>query len=57
MLRENDLYIDLNESVLFHDKENPLTFQESINLLEQALRYNFHFLNEIYITVNGQVPK
>jgi len=57
ILRENNLYIDFSEDVLFQEIDNPLTFNESIALLKECLRFNFHYLREIYITINGQVPE
>jgi hypothetical protein len=56
LLRENHLYIDFNEAILFQDSDTPLNFDETREMIKSALFYNFHFLREVTITANGQVP-
>lgn len=56
ILRNNVLYIDFNEEILFQNSETPLNFSEMISMLKENLNYNFHYLKKIIITVNGEIP-
>ena len=56
ILRDSILYIDFSEGILFQESDTPLNFSETLEMLESALFYNFHFIKKISVTANGQVP-
>ncbi len=56
MFRSNRLYIDFAQSHLNQQQDTILTYAESEAALRRSLQYNFPFIQEIIITIDGQVP-
>lgn len=56
MLRDNVLYVDLSRDALFGDESVRLDFNESAAVLRRSLQFNFRSLEEVVITVEGQLP-
>lgn len=56
MLRDNVLYVDLSRDALFGDDSVRLDFDESAAVLRRALQFNFRSLEDVVITVEGQLP-
>ncbi|NBB91522.1 MAG: hypothetical protein GVY23_10045 [Spirochaetes bacterium] len=56
MLRENVLYVDLSREALFGDESLRLDFVQSVSVLRRSLEFNFRSLEEVVITVEGQLP-
>lgn len=56
MLRGNVLYLDLSRDALFGDDSVRLDFVESAAVLRRSLQFNFRSLEDVVITVEGQLP-
>jgi hypothetical protein len=56
MFRKGDVYIDFSNDVLFPTNETPLTFAEAMEALKKTLFFNFTSIDDIHITVDGQIP-
>lgn len=56
MLRENVLYVDLSRDALFGDESIRLDFVQSASVLRRSLEFNFRSLEDVVITVEGQLP-
>ena len=56
MLRDNVLYVDLSREALVGDDSVRLDFVESAAVLRRSLQFNFRSLEDVVITVEGQLP-
>lgn len=50
------VYIDLSPQVLYGRKNFPYSFQSSVDLLTQIIQMNFHQIEDVVVTVDGQLP-
>jgi hypothetical protein len=56
MLRNDALYLDLSEELLFNGNDVHLTPAESLAALRKNIAFNFPHLRDIVLTVNGYLP-
>ncbi|MFP3958925.1 MAG: GerMN domain-containing protein [Spirochaetaceae bacterium] len=56
VLRDDIAYIDLSREALFPGETVLLDVDESIAVLRYTLRYNFRFLDDVVVTIDGQLP-
>lgn len=56
MLRDDVAYVDLSREALFADESVRLDFGEAAQVLERSLRYNFRSLDDVVVTIDGQLP-
>ncbi|MFO8065652.1 MAG: GerMN domain-containing protein [Spirochaetia bacterium] len=56
MLRGDVAYIDLSREALSEDGDVHIDFDVAESLLRRALHFNFRSLDEVVITVDGQLP-
>jgi hypothetical protein len=56
MLRDNVLYVDLSREALRADDSVRLDFVDSAAVLQRSLHFNFRSLEDVVITVEGQLP-
>jgi len=56
ILREKTLYLDFSEHFIYDSRGMTLPYGERIELLKRNLMFNYPFLDNISITVNGQIP-
>lgn len=56
ILSEDTVYIDLSPEVLFHSEEVRIDLRGGLAAVEKSLRYNFRRVEEVVLTINGQVP-
>ena len=56
MLRDGVVYVDLSRDVLFRDDQVHIDFEEAVAGLERSLRYNFRSIDDVVVTVDGQLP-
>lgn len=57
ILRDNKLYIDFGDNVLSLKKREGINFEKIASVLKQAIKFNFPYIDTIYITINGQTPQ
>ncbi len=55
-LREQTLYLDFEPEILFTEEEISLSYAEMFALIRKNVKFNFRFIEEIIITVDGQMP-
>ena len=56
ILRDDVLYIDYTDEVLFGVYDVPLSFTAMLDAVRETVRYNFPSVKEMVVTVNGQLP-
>ncbi|MFP4375190.1 MAG: GerMN domain-containing protein [Spirochaetaceae bacterium] len=56
MVRDNVAYLDLSRDALFGDDSLQLEFNEAAAVLRRSLHFNFRSLEDVVITVEGQLP-
>jgi hypothetical protein len=56
MLRDNVVYVDLSREALLGDDSLRLDFVDSAAVLRRSLQFNFRSLEDVVITVEGQLP-
>lgn len=56
MLRDKTAYVDLSREALFGDETVRIDFDDGAAVLERSLRFNFRSLEDVVITVDGQLP-
>ena len=56
MLRENVAYVDLSREAVSQTGNVHIDFELAESLLRRALHFNFRSLEEVIITVEGQLP-
>ena len=56
ILRDSTLYVDFSEDLLFQGRDDPLPFDETIELFRRSLILNFRWIKKMYITINGRLP-
>lgn len=57
LFRDGNLYIDLSAAAVTGNLASRLSFEETLETARRGLRFNFPFLEEIIISVEGSVPK
>jgi len=56
ILRENILYLDFSKHFIDDIKGFSLPAEERLRFIEKNLIFNYPFIKEIVITINGQLP-
>ena len=56
VLRDDTLYIDFSEDVMFDENRVELGFGDLEQLLQENLRHNFRWLERAVILIDGQEP-
>jgi hypothetical protein len=56
IFREQVLYLDLSEDVLFQASGKPLPLERRMALIRGSIEFNFPWVKEIIITINGEIP-
>ncbi|AFG37730.1 GerMN domain-containing protein [Spirochaeta africana] len=56
LLRRGVLYMDFDAERLLKQQDTNLGFADAEQALKRSINYNFPFVKEIIITVNGQIP-
>ncbi|MCL2792682.1 MAG: hypothetical protein FWD87_06285 [Spirochaetaceae bacterium] len=57
LFRNKIVYLDLNFMALLPDKRAVHDFSSSIMLVEKNIKFNFPFVENVIITILGQVPE
>lgn len=55
-IREDTAYVDLSGEVVVDEADVNLTFDERIETVETSIRYNFRTIENVVVTIEGQVP-
>lgn len=56
-LNKDRVYADFSPRILFTQDEVSLTYEEILQAIEKNLRFNFRFIDDVVITINGQEPQ
>jgi hypothetical protein len=56
MFRDQVLYLDLSEDILFQTSGRPLPLERRMALIKRSVLFNFPWVKEIIITINGEIP-
>ena len=56
VFRGQVLYLDLSEDVLFQSSGRPLPLERRMALIRRSVLFNFPWVKEIIITINGEIP-
>ena len=56
MFRDQILYIDLSEDVLFQTSGRPLPLERRIALIRRSVMFNYPWVKGMIITINGEIP-
>lgn len=53
---DSTIYVDLSPEIFFDTAEVRVDVRKGVDAIERTLRYNFRSLEQIRVTINGQVP-
>ena len=57
LIADDDVvYLDLTEDAMFYSPDVRITVAEGIEAIKRTLSYNFRSLDEVIVTINGNVP-
>lgn len=56
LLRSGTLYADLSSEAMFPSAHSGLNLQDSIQILENTISFNFPQIKSIIITIDGSIP-
>jgi len=56
MLRDDVVYVDLSRDALQSDEAVRLDFGEASGVLKRSVRFNFRSVEDVVVTVDGQLP-
>jgi len=56
IVRGNRAFIDLSDGILSDSPDLNLTFSESLEAIRHTVHYNFRDIEDVLITVEGEVP-
>lgn len=56
MFRDQILYFDLSEDILIQSAGRPLPLERRMALIRRSILFNYPWVNEIIITINGEIP-
>ena len=57
LLRDNRLFVDFSEDIVFRDVNSTLSFEEALECINRSIQFNFPVVEKIVYTVNGTPPK
>ena len=56
MLRDDVVYLDLSERAMIADSEVRVGVRSGLEAIVESISYNFRFVEEIVLTIDGNVP-
>lgn len=56
MVRDRTAYLDFSFDVLFLAEEVNMSFDESLSAVRKTILFNFRKLEDVIITIDGQIP-
>jgi hypothetical protein len=57
LYRGGVLYLDFNSAILFEEPEVPLDTGSIVEAVKKTLSFNFPYIQDIVVTVDGQLPR